>query len=63
MLAARDITEGETILEEYAIVKCPPFYTKPICLGCYTLIGKTQNDSLQFGFLFFRLYLLSIVGT
>ena len=38
VLAARDIKAGELILEEQPLARLPPFYTRPVCLGCYTLI-------------------------
>ena len=39
-MAAKDIKEGETIMEECPAVRCPPYTTKPICLGCYTFVEK-----------------------
>ena len=38
MTASRDIKAGELILEEKPFVKCPPYTTQPLCLGCYQLL-------------------------
>ena len=40
IVAAKDIKEGETIMEEEPAVRCPPYSTKPVCLGCYTFVQK-----------------------
>ena len=40
IVAAMDIKEGETIMEEEPAVRCPPYSTKPVCLGCYKFVQK-----------------------
>ena len=46
-MAAKDIKEGETIMEEQPAVRCPPYSTKPVCLGCYTFVQKGWNFSMK----------------
>ena len=43
VLAARDLKAGETLLVEEPLARFPPFYTKPLCLGCYTFIDKNHH--------------------
>ena len=38
MVATRDIKPGEVIFEERPLVFGPSDSTKPICLGCYTIL-------------------------
>ena len=40
IVAAKDIKEGETIMEEQPALRSPPYSTKPVCLGCYTFVQK-----------------------
>ena len=43
VLAARDLKAGETLLVEEPLARFPPFYTKPLCLGCYSFIDKNNH--------------------
>ena len=37
--ASRDIKAGELIIEEKSLVKCPPYTTAPLCLGCFQYLS------------------------
>ena len=43
VLAARDLKAGETLLVEEPLARFPPFYTKPLCLGCYVFIDRKDH--------------------
>ena len=40
VVAKKFIKKGQLIIEELPVVRCPPYSTKPICLGCYEYLDK-----------------------
>ena len=45
LTAARNVKQGEIILQESALVVCPPRVTLPVCLGCYTEFEEDDEPS------------------
>ena len=43
MVASRDIAAGETIFVESPLTFGPSEETRPVCLGCYTVLSKEKG--------------------